>query len=622
MHVLMYGSGRLSAGRAAKKLKRLADGGEIAMTGSFRGTAAAVPLFSLIEAEEWLAALHAPALFLHDDVSIEPSGLARLIEVSTASQLLTAPAVDQRSNAIDVGLIVGPSALLATFLADLRSERDASINVDHLEEVRIDHIGNCKKRPTRPLLVASMIVRDEAALLSDCLVSLEGLVDRVEVVDTGSADDTIAVAESHGAAVTSAVWTDDFSAARNVALERARDARYVLHIDADERAVVADIHGFRAALEQSGLRAIRVPMRNLADELVTSEFEAIRIFSADDTTWIGRVHEYPADQDGTPLTSVPLDGLRIDHVGYDPKIVANKDKLNRNVELAEAAYRHEPSFKTRLDLARSLAWRSDDVRAFAMFREAAADMTGASSQAAAFVLAHVAVADQIEGDLESAHHIADEAIGLCSGEFVAHLAKARAWRAEGDDRSIVDAHLARVQADLASPMFDTAASRHMTDNLTVGALARLGSHADATELAVSIIHEDPARFDEWKSLATAPAPMRQTALPLLASMDTTCGFVDSLVGDIPMIELSALVLANAEAQTPTSHAVITGIMAAVLSNDETTAARIAELGLDSIDTEQRAATADRCRLRGATTVAAILEGAPFAGEPLAKAPLA
>ncbi|MGA2755757.1 MAG: glycosyltransferase, partial [Solirubrobacteraceae bacterium] len=49
------------------------------------------------------------------------------------------------------------------------------------------------------LLSAAIIVRDEADHLDACLASLSGLVDEIVVVDTGSSDDSVAVADRHGA---------------------------------------------------------------------------------------------------------------------------------------------------------------------------------------------------------------------------------------------------------------------------------------------------------------------------------------------------------------------------------------------------------------------------------------
>ncbi len=66
-----------------------------------------------------------------------------------------------------------------------------------------------------------MIVRDEAADLPRCLASVEGVVDEIVVVDTGSTDGTPGIAAAAGARVQRIEWPSDFAAARNVSLAAA-----------------------------------------------------------------------------------------------------------------------------------------------------------------------------------------------------------------------------------------------------------------------------------------------------------------------------------------------------------------------------------------------------------------
>jgi tetratricopeptide (TPR) repeat protein len=84
------------------------------------------------------------------------------------------------------------------------------------------------------MLSLSMIVRDEAERLPQCLTSVAGFVDEMVVLDTGSQDDTVAVARSLGATVHEIAWPGDFAPARNRALDLVQ-GDWVLVLDADER---------------------------------------------------------------------------------------------------------------------------------------------------------------------------------------------------------------------------------------------------------------------------------------------------------------------------------------------------------------------------------------------------
>ena len=89
------------------------------------------------------------------------------------------------------------------------------------------------QRADQPSISLCMIVRDEEHLLGDCLHFAAQLADEMLIVDTGSLDQTIAVAERAGAKVATYQWCDDFSAARNFAISQAT-GHFVMVLDADE----------------------------------------------------------------------------------------------------------------------------------------------------------------------------------------------------------------------------------------------------------------------------------------------------------------------------------------------------------------------------------------------------
>jgi len=80
-------------------------------------------------------------------------------------------------------------------------------------------------------LSAVLIVKNEEANLTRCLQSI-GWVDEIVVVDTGSTDKTVAIAQSMGAKIFNIEWKG-FGLSRQYAIEQAAGP-WILFIDADE----------------------------------------------------------------------------------------------------------------------------------------------------------------------------------------------------------------------------------------------------------------------------------------------------------------------------------------------------------------------------------------------------
>ncbi len=191
-----------------------------------------------------------------------------------------------------------------------------------------------------PRISATLIVRDEGAVLGDCLRSVRGVADEIVVVDTGSRDATRQIAVAHGALVYDFPWRDDFSAARNHALDRAT-GDWALYIDADERVHGLDGPSLRAQLSDPGLVASTVRFHPRTGFTAYPEH---RLFRRDRRIrFAGAIHEtmLPAIKAlvAAGAGRIGTSGLTIDHVGYDGD---QSHKLDRNEQLLRKQIAADP----------------------------------------------------------------------------------------------------------------------------------------------------------------------------------------------------------------------------------------------------------------------------------------
>ena len=113
--------------------------------------------------------------------------------------------------------------------AALTLEPDNKKIQDFLHQVRSN--PSSSKKGT---IGISMIVKNEEQNLPAALESIKEIADELVVVDTGSTDNTVKIAEEFGAKIFRYEWNDDFASARNFGLQK-NEAEWVLYIDADER---------------------------------------------------------------------------------------------------------------------------------------------------------------------------------------------------------------------------------------------------------------------------------------------------------------------------------------------------------------------------------------------------
>jgi hypothetical protein len=336
--------------------------------------------------------------------------------------------------------------------------------------------------------VACLIVRDEQERLPGCLASLVGLTG-VLVYDTGSTDDTVAVARAGGAHVVIGTWTDDFAAARNAALASARDwydANWVLSVDADEQLELTG--GVEVLTADDTVDAYTVPIENLREE-GSYVHHAVRLFRADRCHWSGAVHErvVPNEPRDLVVRSAHASRLRLVHHGYIT-VEIERQKGLRNARLAQAALDagEGDQVPVRLDLARSLLSAGSDQEALDTFlavRDSSPHGSRPWRSATDFVTRMLLAAGEHELALGLAEDLRSGGAepAYCdwlAAQAVVHLGDpAQAWRllaplqqvTDTDGRELGPARLHEMQALAA---------------------ALVGEHARAAELIITAIADD------------------------------------------------------------------------------------------------------------------------------------
>ena len=179
-----------------------------------------------------------------------------------------------------------------------------------------------------------MIVKNEAANLADCLSSVSAIADELIVLDTGSSDDTVAIAHSFGARVESFIWNHSFADARNAALQYVT-GDWVLVLDADERLGPQVLPQIRQAIQNPQALVINLVRQEIG--AAQSPYSLVsRLFRHHPAIyWSRPYHAMIDDSVAVLLQQEPdwqilnLPDTAILHYGYTADAITGRDKLTQ-----------------------------------------------------------------------------------------------------------------------------------------------------------------------------------------------------------------------------------------------------------------------------------------------------
>lgn len=165
-------------------------------------------------------------------------------------------------------------------------------------------------------LTVAILTKNEEKNIVEVIGNSLKLTDKVLIVDSGSTDKTVELAEGLGAKVVFRAWDNDFSAQRNFAREQV-DTKWILYLDADERMneeLIEDIKRKLSSGEPKRYRLLR-KIKAFGFSYKHGAYgpdKVSRLFPTASVKWEHKVHE-------RAVCDLPEEELKgwLDHYTYD-----------------------------------------------------------------------------------------------------------------------------------------------------------------------------------------------------------------------------------------------------------------------------------------------------------------
>lgn len=218
-----------------------------------------------------------------------------------------------------------------------------------------------------PTLGVHLIIYNEERWLEACLKQVHTIADELIVVDTGSTDRSVEIAEKYGAAVIHSPWEQDFAKARNAGLLHA-NTDWILVLDADEQ-VIAGQKEIKEYLRQEKGSQCLIELVNwtgpgpedctfyyaprvfrnrygyryegmIHEQLVQSEEDSLRESELNKEQVITSSSSLSRKKTGVLPSLCPL---KVNHYGYLPAVMESKQTAMRNLKIIQQALIADPN---------------------------------------------------------------------------------------------------------------------------------------------------------------------------------------------------------------------------------------------------------------------------------------
>jgi len=188
----------------------------------------------------------------------------------------------------------------------------------------------------------NMIAKNEASNIGPALESIDDIADEIVICDTGSTDETAFKASLFGVKIVCMEWQNDFSVARNIAIQNSMGS-WIFWLDADDRLDGTSKENFVKLISNTTPHAASFRIVNIQDNMHGADFMQVRLFPRiQGARFSQRIHEQiipSLKKLGISFGQYPL--ISVFHTGYNGAD-ANGKKALRNKPLIRAELDENP----------------------------------------------------------------------------------------------------------------------------------------------------------------------------------------------------------------------------------------------------------------------------------------
>lgn len=267
--------------------------------------------------------------------------------VGKANILFSKKQYIQSKQLLEQALIMRPDQ---TEIQEFIYKVNSYLDMQQTISIPIININKSKSPKQDNLLSLCMIVKNEENMLPQCLDSVRNIVDEIIIVDTGSDDNTINIANQFGAKVIEYTWNDNFADARNESLKHA-SGKWILYLDADERLhnnskeIIIDLLNNASNEIGAFICTIESNHINLTGNKEFHRGAYPRIFrnyGYPEINFVGRVHEQITPSIFKLNKQIAISEIIITHLGYNQSREAMEAKIKRNYAMLIQHVNDEP----------------------------------------------------------------------------------------------------------------------------------------------------------------------------------------------------------------------------------------------------------------------------------------